>query len=60
VRGGRREEMSFEPADPFPTELAHFSTSVLRDIAPEPSGIEGLTTSASSKRSTVPRATAVR
>jgi len=43
VRGGRREEMSFEPADPFPTELAHFSTSVLRDIAPEPSGIEGLT-----------------
>jgi len=43
VRGGRLEEMTFEPSDPFAAELAHFSNSILRDVAPEPSGIEGLT-----------------
>jgi len=43
MRGGRREEMTFEPSDPFAAELAHFSNSVLRDVAPEPSGVEGLT-----------------
>jgi predicted dehydrogenase len=43
VRGGHREEMTFEAADAFAAELGHFSSSVLRDVAPEPSGIEGLT-----------------
>jgi predicted dehydrogenase len=43
VRGGRREEMTFEPADVFAAELNHFSNAVLRDVAPQPSGIEGLT-----------------
>jgi glucose-fructose oxidoreductase len=43
MRGGRREEMAFEVVDAFAAELAHFSNCVLRDIAPEPSGIEGLT-----------------
>src|SRR2546428_700020 len=43
VRGGRREEITFEPSDPFAVELANFSNSILRDVAPDPSGIEGLT-----------------
>jgi glucose-fructose oxidoreductase len=43
VRAGHREEMSIDPADPFAAELAHFSSSILKDVAPEPSGIEGLT-----------------
>jgi glucose-fructose oxidoreductase len=43
VRGGQREEMAFEPADALAAELGYFSNSVLRDVAPEPSGIEGLT-----------------
>jgi predicted dehydrogenase len=43
VRGGRRAEMTFEPSDPFAAELAYFSNCVLRDVPPEPSGIEGLT-----------------
>jgi glucose-fructose oxidoreductase len=34
---------TFEPADVFATELAYFSNCVLRDVAPEPSGIDGLT-----------------
>src|SRR5207237_9998638 len=43
VGGGRREEITFEPSDPFAVELANFSNSILRDVAPDPSGIEGLT-----------------
>jgi len=43
VRGGEREELTFEPADAVAEELGHFSNSVLRDVVPEPSGIEGLT-----------------
>src|SRR5919201_750114 len=43
VRSGQREEITFEPADALATELNHFSNAVLRDVVPEPSGIEGLT-----------------
>lgn len=43
VRGGRRDEMTLEPADVFAAELAHFSEAVLRDAAPRPSGVDGLT-----------------
>jgi predicted dehydrogenase len=43
VRGGQREETTFEPADVFAAELGHFSNAVLRDVAPQPSGIDGLT-----------------
>jgi len=43
VRGGQREEMTFEPVDAVAAELAHFSRSVLQDSVPEPSGVEGLT-----------------
>ena len=43
VHRGRREEMTFEAADAFAVELGHFSNSVLRNVAPQPSGIEGMT-----------------
>jgi len=43
VRGGHREDLSFEPFDALAAELGHFSNSILRDAVPEPSGIEGLT-----------------
>jgi glucose-fructose oxidoreductase len=43
VRSGRREELTFEPTDTLAAELGHFSSAVLQDAAPEPSGIEGLT-----------------
>jgi predicted dehydrogenase len=43
VRGGQREDITFEPVDALAAELGHFSNSVLRDVVPEPSGIEGLT-----------------
>jgi len=43
VHRGRHEEMTFETADAFAVELGHFSNSVLRNVAPQPSGIEGLT-----------------
>jgi glucose-fructose oxidoreductase len=43
VRGGQREDITFEPVDAVAAELAQFSNSVLRDVVPEPSGIEGLT-----------------
>jgi glucose-fructose oxidoreductase len=42
VRRGQRETESFEPADPFAAELAHFSSCILQDRSPEPSGIDGL------------------
>jgi glucose-fructose oxidoreductase len=42
VRGGRREEQRFDPIDAVAAELAHFAGCILRDAAPEPSGIEGL------------------
>jgi glucose-fructose oxidoreductase len=43
TRGGRRDEMTVEPADPFAAQLASFSSAILRDVAPEPSGLDGLT-----------------
>lgn len=42
VRKGEREEVAFEPIDPFAAMLAYFSTCVREDRSPEPSGIDGL------------------
>ena len=42
TRGGHREDMTFEPTDAIATQLGYFSSCVLQDRAPEPSGIEGL------------------
>jgi len=42
LRRGRREEVAFEPTDQFAAELSYFSTCILQDRPPEPSGIEGL------------------
>jgi len=41
-RHGEVEMLSFEPTDQFAAELAYFSTCVLQDRDPEPSGIQGL------------------
>jgi predicted dehydrogenase len=41
-RGGQRETFAFEPTDQFAAEIAYFSSCILQDRAPEPSGIEGL------------------
>lgn len=41
-RRGQRETLSFEPGDPFAAEIAYFSSSILQDRVPEPSGFEGL------------------
>ena len=41
-RRGQRDTMSFEPTDQFATEIAYFSSCILQDRAPEPSGVEGL------------------
>ena len=42
VRRGQQETLAFEPTDQFAAELSYFSTCVLQDRTPEPSGIEGL------------------
>jgi glucose-fructose oxidoreductase len=42
VRRGQREELAFEPTDQVAAELSYFSTCILQDRQPEPSGIEGL------------------
>jgi predicted dehydrogenase len=42
VRGGRREEQTFEASDAYASELEYFAECIIRDSAPEPSGIEGL------------------
>jgi predicted dehydrogenase len=42
VRGGDVEEQVFEESDQFAGEIAYFSTCVLQDKPPEPSGVEGL------------------
>ncbi|HEX3179355.1 MAG TPA: Gfo/Idh/MocA family oxidoreductase [Methylomirabilota bacterium] len=42
VRGGRREEQTFEPVDAYASELEYFAGCIARDSVPEPSGIEGL------------------
>lgn len=41
-RRGQRETTSFEPTDQFAAEISYFSTCILQDRQPEPSGIEGL------------------
>jgi predicted dehydrogenase len=42
VRRGQREELAFEPTDQFAAEFSYFSSCILQDRPPEPSGIEGL------------------
>jgi glucose-fructose oxidoreductase len=42
MRRGQQETLAFEPTDQFAAELSYFSTCVLQDRPPEPSGIEGL------------------
>jgi glucose-fructose oxidoreductase len=42
VRGGRREAQTFEPVDTYAAELEYFAACIVRDTAPEPSGVEGL------------------
>jgi predicted dehydrogenase len=42
VKDGRVEEERFEPIDQFAATIGYFSDCVLRDVAPEPSGYEGL------------------
>jgi glucose-fructose oxidoreductase len=41
-RRGRREAMSFEPSDQFAAEISYFSSCIVQDRPPDPSGIEGL------------------
>lgn len=41
-RRSQRETMSFEPTDQFAAEISYFSSCILQDRQPEPSGIEGL------------------
>jgi predicted dehydrogenase len=41
-RRGHHETFAFEPTDQFAAEIAYFSTCILQDRAPEPSGVEGL------------------
>lgn len=41
-RHGRAEEHAFAPSDQFAAEISHFSSCILEDRQPEPSGIEGL------------------
>jgi glucose-fructose oxidoreductase len=41
-RRGHSETMSFEPTDQFAAEISYFSSCILQDRQPEPSGIEGL------------------
>ena len=42
MRRGRDEELAFEPTDQYAAEIAYFSSCIVQDRAPEPSGIEGL------------------
>jgi predicted dehydrogenase len=42
VRGGRREEQTFDATDAYASELDYFAGCIVRDSAPEPSGVEGL------------------
>jgi glucose-fructose oxidoreductase len=41
-RRGQAETTTFEPTDQFAAEIAYFSSCILQDRQPEPSGIEGL------------------
>ena len=42
VRRGETETLSFEPTDQFAADLSYFSTCILQDREPEPSGLQGL------------------
>jgi len=42
TRRGQVETLSFEPTDQFAAELSYFSTCILHDREPEPSGVQGL------------------
>lgn len=42
VRGGHREQQTFEPVDAYGSAIRYFAGCILRDTTPEPSGIEGL------------------
>ena len=42
VRGGRSEEQTFEASDAQASEIEYFASCIVRDSAPEPSGVEGL------------------
>ncbi len=42
VRGGRREEQTFDATDAYASEIEYFADCIVRDSAPEPSGVEGL------------------
>lgn len=42
VRNGQRQEIAFEPSDQFAREIAFFSTCILLDQSPEPTGAQGL------------------
>ena len=42
TRRGEREVLTFEPTDQFAAEISYFSSCLLQDRLPEPSGIEGL------------------
>jgi predicted dehydrogenase len=39
---GKKTEKTFKPGDQFAPELIYFSDSIIHDLAPEPSGNEGL------------------
>jgi len=41
-RRGEAETLSFEPTDQFAADLSYFSTCILQDREPEPSGVQGL------------------
>jgi predicted dehydrogenase len=41
-RRGKHETLSFDPSDQFASDISYFSSCILQDRAPEPSGIEGL------------------
>src|SRR5262249_25481792 len=42
LRRGEAETVSFEPTDQFAADLSYFSTCILQDREPEPSGLQGL------------------
>jgi glucose-fructose oxidoreductase len=42
VRGGRREEQTFDATDAYASELEYFAGCIVRDSPPELSGVEGL------------------
>ena len=42
TRRGEREVLTFEPTDQFAAEISYFSSCLLQDRTPEPSGIDGL------------------